>query len=559
MEERQLQISNFQQLTIEKLLEPKDIQYSVSDFQRDYSWTKDEWSELFSDIIKSYEEKRKHFFGFMTFYKPRSENEVQIIEGQQRLATVTILACAVRDLLSEKKDSRWKEVEARYVKNTETLYTPERIYDKLLLSDTDRNFFKEHIQKEGLPKEKIDNMRKRKRLKSSQRLVRDCYEYFYEQLKTQHLILELLRQVAKQFVVITTEVGNLNSAYILFQTLNDRGLDLTLSDLLKTHLLSIDKECSADIKKDWDYIKSGLQIDNMNLFLRHYWLSKEGTVEEDELFDKFSNKIRSIGGATKFIGELKQEAEYYSILANPEMSSFGNRKIVALLTDQLYVLSKQQVLPLLLAVYQKFSHAETVKVIEALTDYVFRYLTIGAQENKELERLFSSISIDIRADKIRDCASVINELKRKDIKDTTFSSLFKEKQIRDNRKAKYILRKIEDHLSRSGEERTPSPDITLEHIFAVNPDNECRKYMEENDLWDYRDEWVFRIGNMTLLGEEFNRSGQNKLPMIKSKDQYNKSTLEINKDLRNLNHWTAEDIEKRQEKFANCAVKIWKL
>lgn len=555
--EEELEITNFNKNTIEDILSKQDVKYSVSYFQRDYSWGKDEWSKLLDDIFESLSERRKHFFGFMTFFKPNIGNEIQIIEGQQRLATVTILAAAIRDIFMEKKDGKWKEIDTQLVK-TKDIYS-EEIFDKLGLSDINRDFFKEYIQREGKAKEKTEKMRKEKRLKSSNRLIRDCYNYFYDKLKSQRLLLDILRQATREFIVITTEVTNLRSAYILFQTLNNRGLDLTLSDLLKTHLLQKSGEDWKDTKKDWDYILSFSGIDNMNIFLRHYWLSTRGIVKEEELFDKFSSEIKNREDAHKFIRELKKEAELYSVLLNPEASNFsGNKIIVELLKDELYVLSKQQVLPLLLALCQKLDLKNEVLVVKSLINFIFRYLTIGEQENKELERLFSEIARSMRQNKIKNATQVVKELKKKDINNETFHQLFKIKQIKDNKKVVYILAKIEQFLSEQKEKF--ATDITLEHILPVNPDNECKQYMIDNKLWDDKDEWVYRIGNMTLLLSKPNKKAQNRSPIIKSREIYKKETkLKINKDLKNIIKWSQEAIEKRQKRLANYAVKIWKL
>jgi len=553
-----LEIVNYNTNSVEDILTRKGARYSVSFFQRDYSWGKDEWSALFDDIVASLEEKRKHFFGFMTFFKPPSSSEeIQIIEGQQRLATVTILASVVRDLFIEHKNDDWKKVDDAYVK-PQDIYSKES-YEKLVLSDINGDFFKKYIQKEGKPKEKIDSMKTEKKLKSSNRLIRDCYIYFHEKLKNEHFLLEILRKVTREFIEMTSEVKNLRSAYILFQTLNDRGLDLTLSDLLKTHLLQKAGDEWKDIKKEWDNILNLPSIDNMNVFLRHYWLSTRGIVKEEELFDKFSGEVENKEQATKFVIELKREAEIYSALLDAKPVDFdGNKQVVEILKNELYVLSKQQVLPLLLALRQKFKPKQIEKVITSLTSFIFRYLTIGEQENKELERLFSDISRKIRDDKIKNASSVVRELKKKYIKDETFKELFKNKQIKDNKKAVYILTKIEQSLS--GQEEKFASDITLEHILPVNPSDDCRKYMIQNKLWDDRDEWVYRIGNMTLLLGKINRKAQNKSPLAKSKEIYNKDTkLEINKPLKNLTKWTAKEIEQRQDEFAERAVQIWKL
>jgi len=553
--EEELEITNYQRSTVEDILSKKDTKYSVSYFQRDYSWTRDEWNKLFDDILDSLKERRKHFFGFMTFFKSNNTDEIQIIEGQQRLATITILAAVIRDIFFEKHNDKWKEIDSQLIK-TKDIFS-ESSFLKLKLSDINNNFFREHIQKEDNAKSKIEKMRKEKRLKSSNRLIRSCYEYFYEKLKNEHLSLEILRQATRELIVVTTEVTNLRSAYILFQTLNDRGLDLTLSDLLKTHLLQKAGDDWAEVKKDWDYVLNLPGIGNTSVFLRHYWLSTRGVVKEEELFDKFSDEIKNREDALKFILELKKEAEIYSLILEPNASDFdGNKLVIELLKDELYVLSKQQVLPLLLALYQKFD-AKDNSIIRALINFIFRYLTIGEQENKELESLFSETAIGVRNNKIRSPKAVIKELSKKDIGDDTFKQLFKIKQIKENKKAVYILTKIEQFLS--GQREKFATDITLEHVSPINPDQECKQYMIDNNLWEDKDEWVYRIGNMTLLLEKINKKAQNTLPMVKSKEIYCKHTkLEINKDLQNITKWTGKEIENRQEKFAVCATNIWK-
>jgi uncharacterized protein with ParB-like and HNH nuclease domain len=318
----ELEIGNYQKVSIEDILK-KDARFSVSYFQRDYSWGKNEWGKFFEDIETSLKEKRKHFFGFMTFLDTGKNKEVQIIEGQQRLATVTILASVIRDIFYERGNEKWKNIDSTLIKTVD-LYTDDVFY-KLKLSDINQPFFEEYIQKEGKPKDKIEKMKKERSLKLSNRLIRECYTYFYDKIKNKEdrELLDILIKVTREFIVITTEVKNLHSAYILFQTLNNRGLDLTLSDLLKTHLLQKAGEDWGEIKKDWDFILTLPEIDNVNIFLRHYWLSTRGVVKEEELFDKLSSEIKTKEDAFRFIKELKKEAEIYSNLLNPKPEYFN--------------------------------------------------------------------------------------------------------------------------------------------------------------------------------------------------------------------------------------------
>lgn len=557
---QRLPIVNPETISIESILSRPGKKYSVSYFQRDYSWTKDQWDNYITDVTESLNEKRQHFFGFMTFLKSDSPDVFQIIEGQQRLATVTVLAAVIRDLFKVRNFEKWREIDDRLIKPKDMF--SDKTYSKLKLSDTNSVFFEEYIQKEGDPLAKLDQMKKQKAMRyKSNRLIRDCYEYFYNKIsgKPEQDLLEILQQTTREFLVMSAEVVDLSSAYILFQTLNDRGLDLTLSDLLKTHILRVAKDDWEEVKKEWDSILSLSGMDNMNMFLRHYWLSTRGVVKEEKLFDEFSKEIKTREDAFKIVKELKKEAENYSALWDPEPADFGGKKkTVDSLKNGLYVLSKKQVLPLLLAAYGRLNEDSFLKLVSQTTNFIFRYLTIGEQENKELEHLFSDVAIDIRKGKAKDAVEIAKDLKKKDIDDDTFRQLFKTKQMKDNRKAAYILTMIETFLRKQPGEF--SPDMTLEHIMPVNPDEDCKKYLEQKKMWDDKDEWAYRIGNLTLLLEKPNKRARNKLPMIKAKEIYSKeSTLKINEKLKNINDWTNKEIESRQEELAEYALQIWKM
>jgi uncharacterized protein with ParB-like and HNH nuclease domain len=551
-----LEISGFQPSSLEQIFNRKDAYYSVSYFQRDYSWTKDQVTTLYEDIATSLKEGRSHFMGFMTFFKPDEGPEIQIIEGQQRLATITTFAAVIRDVLLSKKEEKWKTIDSDLIRTTDIYDSSSR--DKLQLSDLNKKFFHEYIQTEGIPDDKIKRMAQEKLLRSSNRLIKESYEYFYEKLKAEVSLLDLLRQATRSFVVITTEVKNLASAYMIFQTLNGRGLDLTLSDLLKTHLLRLYEKQWADAKREWDIISNLPGITDMNNFLRHYWLSTRGIVREDQLFIKFSSEIATKDAADKFLTDLRKEAEWYSILSDPHQEDINSKIITELLRDKLYPLSKQQVLPLLLASFRTWKNAEIQRMLPLLTTFIFRYLTIGAKENNKLERLFSDVSMGIRDRSISTPEQLADRFRKENPGDDEFRVLFASKQIRENAKASYIMRAIEEYISKAQEKFYA--DVTLEHILPVNPDDECKAAMVKNGTWDDKDELTYRLGNLTLLLGKHNRKARNRIPSWKSREIYAKETkLEINKDLTNISDWSSAEIDKRQAMLATYAVKIWAL
>ena len=325
--------------TLEELLK-KDTQYVVSFFQREYSWTQDDWSDLLSDIKKCKEYGSDHFFGFMALRKV--ENHISIIEGQQRFSTITIFISLIRDILKEKLHEKWREIERSYIKSVDELSEDSNTTYKLELSEINKTFFKDFIQEAGIPEDKIKNFN-RSNQNLSNRLIYDCYKYFYSELnkivnelndgeKANSYLLSLCSIVLRRFVLFQIGVQDELSAYNIFQTLNDRGLDLALADLLKIHLFEMyGRDNWVEAKDRWDEIRNILSQIKTNAFLRHFWLSKFKVVQENELLREFQIEINGRNKAEQFLRDLKTEAEIYEALVNPTYDYWGDHKTVELL------------------------------------------------------------------------------------------------------------------------------------------------------------------------------------------------------------------------------------
>jgi hypothetical protein len=341
--------------------------------------------------------------------------------------------------------------------------------------------------------------------------------------------------------------------------LNDRGLDLTITDLLKIYLFGIVGESWKDAKDKWDDLRESLSQQNTNSFLRHYWLSKYSVIKEKELLSSIEKNIKKKNDVFKFIDELRDEAEYYDALLNPNKNFWGKKsQEIDSLLEELQILSKQQTIPLLMASCREdFFHTnEFVKLLQIMISYMFRYLTIGERENKELERLFSDIAIDIRKGNIKDTREIRSRLLNDYVDDDQFITLFSKKQIKSNKVARYILIKIENHISEEAEK--VNKRITLEHILPKSPNDEWKEYLKQQKM--SKEEFVYRIGNLTLLSQKPNKDATNHF-FTKKRDQiYKKETkLKINDSLKSLKSWNKEDIDKRQEDLAKLASLIWKI
>jgi uncharacterized protein with ParB-like and HNH nuclease domain len=555
-------ITNINQEPISRILEDNNIYY-VPYFQREYSWKIDDWRSLFEDIEKVRTSSEPHFFGFMTF-RPGEENHVYIIEGQQRLSTITILLAVIRDHLYSITDTDWKELD-RFINRRPGFKSEDLPMPKLHLSALNEEFFRSFVQKTESPENKFRSNPKAK-LSLTNQLILGAYKYFYDILqekfetisnidnKTKYLS-SLVEASTGNLIVITTNVSDELAAYNIFQTINGRGLDLTLTDLLKVYLFEkAGKSHTQEAFNRWDIMRSNLSSINTNAFLRHLWLSTRALVQEQKLLGEVKTIIKTSSQSLIFLEELKDESEVYDALLTPTAEYWDDQNIPALL-EELQTLSTQQTLPLLLASANYFPTSDFKKLIKICISFVFRYQTIGEMENKEMERLFSGISIDIRKRNLKNSKEVALRMKILYPTDDAFKASFIVKTVKSRGIARYILTEIEHFLA--GEKEKVAATISLEHILPINPDNEWKSFLKLHNM--EKAELIYRLGNYTLLTKKVNKIAQNRFFDKKRSEWYQESDLKINIPLKTLKKWTTKEIQQRQEWMSNHAIKIWKI
>lgn len=576
MKQADIGLGEVQKKPLKELLKHR---YEVPFFQREYSWNKDHWVDFYEDLQQSYKNNRGHFFGFMTLreLKAKEGAEYEIIEGQQRLTTVTIFLCVIRDICGELGINELKNtINNQYIFLTDPFGDKDDYYPNLCLSHLNLKFFENYIQGSGTLNDKQNKIKQHKMKNSNLKSNKDiwsCYQYFHDKLsdeidgldlkKKEDLLRKYCKALSENFIVIVAYVENAITAYNIFQTINDRGKDLALSDILKIHLCervtSDDQDASEFIKEFWDDIRSQLVSGNMNSFLRHYWLSTRGVVKETQLLKEITSEISDAKSAYNFLAELGEEVGTYEALNNPTPDNWAghDKRIASELSDLQYI---GPTIPIVLLIASaavfKDNDKEFVKIIELCNNFLFRYLTIAEQEHKVLEKIFSDLAINLRKKNIKSSSGVRDELLKIDIKDASLQVFLGDKDIKVHNVAKYILQKIETHLD--PEQEKFSDKITLEHILPRKPEKVWSEYLSKNRM-DHA-QFVNKLGNLTLLLGKVNKSAQNKFITEKIKDCYhNSSKLKINEGLMNKKGWTANDIQDRQKWLAKLCLQIWTL
>ena len=558
-------LGNFDLSSVSKILTNK-TKIAVPFFQRSYSWKKSEQTQFIDDLLRVHNEKIKNYFIGTIFFKESEDNPSFVIDGQQRITTATILIIVIRDILVELNDSRFSTIENKFILD-ENLISQELEF-KLYLNDINQQFFQDNLQTRSNASDRISYLKSTKKISDSNKLLCDCYFLYHKKLtsiiskqnKDDKIIslLKILTTLTDNFQALTISVTDESEAFTIFETLNDRGLDLTIADLLKNYLFSIiysptNESSSRILVSQWDAMVERLGK-SIGGFFKHYWNSKNKPISEKEIFRVLKNKITTKQQVNNFLKEIIEEAEVYYYLLNPEHSYWNNLDVENLLSE-ISILGIRQCLPILLSTKLCFSESEFVQSLKSCVGLSFRYSTVCNLHNNKLESMYSNVANEIRNGSIKTNSKIRNEFKKIDPKDSIYDESFRALTFKNNKTPRYILKKINDLLD-AGKEIVSSNNITLEHIIPEKPVADYKKYFKSNSI-NFKDV-VFKLYNMTILGNEYNRKASSEM-FNKKIIMYKKSKLPINKKIKNYKHWTKSEIQDWSDFILSESKSVWKI
>ncbi|TGM82439.1 DUF262 domain-containing protein [Leptospira mtsangambouensis] len=535
---------------------------SVPPFQRSYSWEEKQINDLFEDINESISHKNEDYFLGSIVVLRKEDGQSEIVDGQQRIATTSILLTAIRDILIELGDNvRAEIIEKDYLfsRDIETL----ELIQNLELNTYDNIFYTEHIV--SREKRKLTSFNKVSHEKLSLaynialKFIRK--EIIGSKEKNEN-IAKWITFIKENVKVIWIQVEDYSYAYTIFETLNDRGLVLTVSDLLKNLLFSKAGKKINSVQSNWIEMNTYLEaIDKENLlvdFIRHYWSTQEGLTRQRELFSKIKNRITTSNEATQLSENLVFGSYYYTALLNTDhevWEKYNNETRESI--SVLKMLGMQQNRPLLLSMLQCFDKKELELAVSRLLSWTIRFIVSGRLGSSGLEINFSEKAKMITDKKIKTADSLLEEMKKIIPSDEEFEKAFSVYSSNKPEVARYLLISLEKNLNAEKEpEQIPnqnSDQITLEHILPQKMSNNWNYFSEEDHQFYFR-----RIGNLCLLKKRSNSMLRDD-SFGKKKSVYQTSMFKLTNSLVHLSEWNKDSIDKRQSELAKLAVKAWKL
>ncbi len=318
-------------------------------------------------------------------------------------------------------------------------------------------------------------------------------------------LLDLEEFLASKTNIILIEVGDEADAFVLFETLNDRGLDLAVSDLVKNYLFSLAGVNIERFKKLWIEIIVLVGSENLTSFLRHFWNSEHETTRERELYRVLKSTIKNTTVAREFIERLRKVADLYAALLNPEHAYWSDfPPEVRTHLDALLLFRVTQFRPVALAAMETYKPNDVTKTFEILSIFSFRYTIVSALATGHLERIYSAAALAIRDGQAKTPAKLFGFLKPAYVLDDRFEEDFASRSFGKAPIARYILSELNDHLEHDTEKMVAERGgrITLEHILPKNPNQKWKGAISvDQDIEDFTD----RIGNLTLLEKGRNK------------------------------------------------------
>ncbi|MCO4053052.1 MAG: DUF262 domain-containing protein [Bosea sp.] len=279
----------------------RQLHYIVPEHQRDFAWTDDEVSQFWDDITFGMQNDTEHFLGPIVVRQVEEGRLYEVIDGQQRLTTSLILLAAMRNFYHENNDTLAQTLQSTYFGYVDR--RTRETHPKFSMNTTNNETFKSFITSIK-PQSAIDVELANRRLKLSNGKILHCYLNLKEKINklctidgriTLSPLADIEEYIKEKLSIIQIIVSDEADAYTLFETLNERGIELSILDLLKNHLFKVAGAGASReaMKQKWFETLSNLDDSQGSKFIRHYWVSKHGRVQAGALYRAIRDSART--------------------------------------------------------------------------------------------------------------------------------------------------------------------------------------------------------------------------------------------------------------------------
>jgi|JI10StandDraft_1071094.scaffolds.fasta_scaffold181499_1 uncharacterized protein with ParB-like and HNH nuclease domain len=557
---------------VDKFLATNETTFAIPVYQRNYDWTLFQCKQLLHDIIETgkNDKTNAHFIGSIVYvhddvYTASGLTELTIIDGQQRLTTITLIYIALYRLAKELDNQMLvNRIQKTYLINE---FAPEE--EKLKLKPTENN-------KEAL--RHILNSTDGEEFKGYSKIIEN-FDYFRSAINAENFEV-IQRGLSKLIFVDIALDRQKDNPQRIFESLNSTGLELSQADLIRNYILMGLSRTNQDriYKSYWEVIEKNAKDETLNKtrvseFIRDYLTLKNKEIpNKGDVYAKFKEKYptSTIDELELVLTELKSLVKYYNKLTNPKNEP---DKLIRIQLEYINRLEINVAFPFLMKVYEDFSNdiidkVTFISVLSTVQSFTFRRFILGLPTNA-LNKIFMGLYDKVEPNNY--LFSIQKSLLQRSgvqrfPRNTETINALKEKDVY-NIKPKnrtYLLERLENFQNNEPVAIEGNSDITIEHIFPQNPDAKWKIELGADEYNLIKENYLNTIGNLTLSGNNGKLSNKpfldKKVMNVDGKEQgYTFSRLWLNRDLKEKSKWDKTEIEERANTISERFIKIWEI
>ncbi len=557
-----------------------DVRFRVPRYQRPYAWGEDDVKEFWNDLLQ----EEALFVGSMIFnYEhQQSDNYIDVIDGQQRLLSITILEAVLRDIASMYDPELSKLIHEFEIALKDRHGNQDY---RILCGDTTQPFFGDYVQTPNA------NIRTAEDSTAEQRRIKGNYSFFFgkvnellDQQPTNEQKLESLKTIRKKLetlIVIHVRIDSEEEAYEIFETTNARGVDLSVADLLKNLVfkkirVADDKD---EAKETWEEMRADIQETGTELkrFIRYYWISKNKPCPEKRLFRMIKQGTTDWQG---LLDDLRGDAEIFNDLYVCHEADWMTRGIHPDTYRSLLAIKRMNYTISYIFLVRLFSNLDRLglnprSIVGTIERFTFLYSAVSRQPINKCEKVYSehakrlheAVQAQDSNDRRVAVESVLTSLRnalvallpaREVFKEAFMSISYKKNSQQGRDFVRYILDAVNTRMGATNELMIDPYNVNTEHVLPQSPAKGWG--LSKRDVAPY----VNLLGNLTLVDKRINSLAGNG-GLAEKLNVLDRSELPITRVLvdgirASGMTWSQADIEARQAQLADAAYDtVWKI
>lgn len=551
---------------VQELLGAPGVLYVTPDFQRGFEWSEEQFQELWTDLLTAVKNDNTHFLGQVILVDSSTGGQdlMQIIDGQQRLTTVSILACVLRDWYKNHSDQDYSTQLQRLLSATSTQDAAKtRRLSLLSHSDDDKQY---GLVYAGESEDASGN-------------VGEAYEFFRSRVSSLQSdeIHEVRKKLLKGLRLIRTETGDMNSAFQVFQTENNRGMELSAIDFVKSIVFeAAAKDPNSDtttVKETWVTMTKKLEVLNGAGSIRplmhilgvsdfecpvQMYKKQFVKVFQDIIREQVPEKSWSV---QEFVGWLSSEGDLYHHANAPAVSdvqSTINRRLAKRVRRFRYKNARGSIVVYyLLKEYDDTDYV--VKALDLATILSVRLNLANKTASNKRDPIYQIVKHDGEDEDLLE--AIKRNIRMNTPSDSALLEIVRNRQFLQNDITRLVLLELEREHFSNNHARMTIEDFQIEHIaprkaFSKDKYTPWRKEFDHDE--DRFGEYCERLGNLTLLADSQNaRAGDS--PFQDKRPEYRSSEFRMTQKLCEHGMWGYEAIEQRSEELAKLVVRTWSI